>query len=325
MADAPNSQTRYGIVPYSHTVNVGRSLVNRDILLEQEFVGENCNGWGCWTTSKTVHVNQENWGSYSGNSGSNREHFRNSGEACIEERPSIGEAATPVEILDTITRADIDTRAGNAADTELQFGRYSPRSHTRRSATTSGGVTFYNIRNNWVQMGCPAESTRLQTYSDEFAFNTAISSATSRVTGGTYHDIGMLWGARFISRTGFYAGDNPTEIGIIPVNQHIVFMTDGELDTGGTLYSAHGIEDLQGRTQGWGSQDAKHLARFSDACSVAKSMGITIWVIALDVGSTSDIEPCATSGDHFFISDGSDLEEVFAAIGQGIGNLRLTR
>jgi hypothetical protein len=230
-----------------------------------------------------------------------------------------------VRILDTITRADIDTRAGNSSETELQFGRYEPRSHTTRSTWMQNGARWYSILGNRIQTGCPAEATRLQTYGDEFAFNTAISSATSRVTGGTYHDIGMLWGARFISRTGFYAGDNPTEIGIIPVNQHIVFMTDGELDTGGTLYSAHGIEDLQGRTQGWGSQDAKHLARFSDACSVAKSMGITIWVIALDVGSTADIEPCATSGDHFFISDGSDLEDVFAAIGQGIGNLRITR
>lgn len=178
---------------------------------------------------------------------------------------------------------------------------------------------------NWVQTGCPAEASRLTTYGDEYAFNSAISDATSRVTGGTYHDVGMLWGARFISRTGFYSADNPTAIGIVPINQHIVFMTDGELDTGPTLYSAHGIETYQQRTQGWSSQDAKHLSRFSDACSVAKSMGVTIWVIALDVGGTDDIEPCATSSDHFFVSDGSDLETVFAAIGQGIGNLRLTR
>lgn len=325
LANAPNSQTRYGIVPYSHTVNVGRSLVNRDILLNQEFVDEKCNGWGCSVRSKTVHVNQEEWGNYSGNNGSNRQLFRESGEACIEERPSIGEAATPVEILDTVTRADIDTRASSASDSELQFGRYAPRSHTNRSTYTGGGIDYYNIMGNWVQTGCPAEASRLTTYGDEYAFNSAISDATSRVTGGTYHDVGMLWGARFISRTGFYSADNPTAIGIVPINQHIVFMTDGELDTGPTLYSAHGIETYQQRTQGWSSQDAKHLSRFSDACSVAKSMGVTIWVIALDVGGTDDIEPCATSSDHFFVSDGSDLETVFAAIGQGIGNLRLTR
>lgn len=325
LANAPNSQTRYGIVPYSHTVNVGRSLAENDILRLQQFVDENCSGGNCVASSKTVNVNTEDWGSYTGNSGSNINLFRQSGEGCIEERPSVGESASPVKIQDTVTRADVDDRALNAGDTELQFGRYAPKSHTRRSTWTGGGITYYNILNNWVQTGCPAEASRLKTYGDEATFNAAIASATSRVTGGTYHDVGLLWGARFISRTGFFASDNPTVIGTVPVNQHIVFMTDGQLDTGFTLYSAHGIEKLQARTQGWNSLDERHLARFADACSVAKSMGVTVWVIALDVGSTDDIEPCATSSDHFFVSDGSDLEMVFASIGQGIGNLRLTR
>ena len=54
-------------------------------------------------------------------------------------------------------------------------------------------------------------------------------------------------------------------------------------------------------------------------------MGITVWVIALDVTDIDDIKDCATSADHFYTSDGSDLEEIFEKIGQGIGNLRLTR
>jgi hypothetical protein len=54
-------------------------------------------------------------------------------------------------------------------------------------------------------------------------------------------------------------------------------------------------------------------------------MGITIWVIALDVVDTDDVSPCATSNAHFYTSDGSDLEQIFEQIGQGIGNLRLTR
>lgn len=135
----------------------------------------------------------------------------------------------------------------------------------------------------------------------------------------------MLWGTRFVSRTGFFAADNPIERDNVPVNQHIVFMTDGMLDTGATLYSAHGIENLQDRTRGIGGQDDQHIARFQATCDLARAMGITIWVIALDVGATDDIEPCATSPAQFFISDGNDLEQVFARIGQGIGRLRLTR
>lgn len=68
-----------------------------------------------------------------------------------------------------------------------------------------------------------------------------------------------------------------------------------------------------------------HIARFQAACSLAKSMGITVWVIALDVTDIDDIKDCATSSDHFYTSDGSDLQEVFEKIGQDIGNLRLTK
>ena len=45
----------------------------------------------------------------------------------------------------------------------------------------------------------------------------------------------------------------------------------------------------------------------------------------VNVADTDAVEPCATSGEHFYTSDGSDLEAVFEEIGRGIGNLRLTR
>ena len=329
------SITRYGIVPYSHTVNVARSLMNKDILDDQPFVdwAKSCNYYYCSYTTKlkTVKAYQSSWniGTGGGASGGNREKFRTSGDGCIEERPSVGEAfslTAPFKIRDSITQADVDTRAGNAGNQpELQFGRYDPPKHTNEGSTTSKGVKFYNVAGNWVQTGCPSEATTLREYDSEDAFQTAINAATARVTGGTYHDIGMLWGVRFISRTGFFADDNPTERDGIPVNQHIVFMTDGKLDTGDLLYSAYGIQKYEGRVQGSGSLDAKHIARFQAACNVAKSMGITVWVIALDVTDIDDIKDCATSADHFYTSDGSDLQEVFEKIGQGIGNLRLTK
>lgn len=325
LADAPNSQTRYGIVPYSQTVNVARSLSNNDILLRQDYVDKRCWGGRCVPTTKSVHINQTKWGNPGNGPGRNKELFRESGEGCIEERPSYGEAASPVRILDSVSRADIDKRAENAADEELQFGRYDPQSHTGTTLIGGSGFSLRLIVDKASWSLCPAEASRLRTYPDEDSFSSAIATATKRVYGGTYHDVGLLWGARFISRTGFFSDDNPTAIGVVPVDQHIVFMTDGEIGTLSSYYSAHGIEMFQARTQGWGSLNDRHLTRFADTCSVAKSMGITIWVIALDVGNTEDIEPCATSSDHFFVSDGSDLEQVFASIGQGIGNLRLTR
>ena len=338
------SITRFGIMPYSHTVNVARSLENKDILSDQPYVEYptktcNKNGKNCTTSNtvslKTVNINESSWnkGKGGGDSGGNTENFRTSGDGCIEERPSVGESfsfTAPFKVNNTIAQDDVDTRAGNAGNQpELQFGRYDPAAHTYSNTKTQDGVKFYSIGGNWVQTGCPSEATRLQTYDGEDAFQTAINKATARVTGGTYHDIGMLWGLRFISRTGFFADDNPTERDGIPVNQHIVFMTDGKLDTGKTLYSTYGVQQYQGRVQGCTSGDsgcnAVHIKRFKAACDLAKSMGITVWVIALDVTDTDDIKGCATSADHFYTSDGSDLEEIFEKIGQGIGNLRLTR
>jgi hypothetical protein len=322
---------RFGIVPYSHTVNVARSLKNKDIVRSQHYVNAvNCNQWGtCTSNLKTVHINNSSWNMNPGNSGGNTQNFRTSGNGCIEERPSVGNAYSPFEIEDFVTRADVDTEAGNAGNQpELQFGRYDPPSHTNNGSFLYRGNRFWRIDGSNgldVQVGCPREATLLQPYADEDAFQAAINAATATPTGGTYHDVGMLWGLRWISPTGFFGADNPTEREGIPVNQHIVFMTDGELDTGDTSYTAYGIERLQRRTLGGGTLNERHQARFDSACDLAKSMGITVWVIALDVEDTADVEPCATSSEHFYISDGSDLAEVFEEIGRGIGNLRLTR
>jgi hypothetical protein len=342
--DDGTSITRFGIVPYSHTVNVARSLRTRDILRNQNYVNgiwsyKYCDSdgyyiWNCKNkTSTTLPVSGLSNGntkytynvtfSYSGsviigptasswatnnNVTDSINAFRTSGAGCIEERTSIGNTASPVTISDSITRADVDDLASSDSDSGLQFGRYDPGKQRGMS-----------------QVGCPSEAKTLAEYADETAFQTAINTATANVTGGTYHDIGMLWGVRFISPTGFFAANNPTAIDGIPVNKHIVFMTDGMLDTGTTLYSAHGVETYQSRTLGDGTQREDHINRFHDACDVAKEMGVTIWVIALDVGNTDDIDDCATSAGHFFTSDGSDLTSIFSTIGQGIGNLRLTQ
>ena len=338
------SITRFGMLPYSHTVNVARSLGTDDILRNTTYItGEwdyrqckvnsrnqlyDCvdktqgsrpafgwdntsNGWRYninvefdQSGTRNVNIKDTIW-NRSDNENNSIDAFRNSGNGCIEERRTVGQSG--YVIRDAVTRQDIDTRFSGST-WNLRFGRYDPAS-----------------QNGHTQDGCPAEATPLQPYDSETAFNTAVNNATARVTGGTYHDVGMLWGTRFLSRTGFFAADNPTQIDNIPVNQHIVFMTDGFLDTGETLYSAHGVERYYNRTQGSGNTNARHIRRFLSSCEQARAMGITIWVIVLDEGDTGNIEPCATSPEHFYMSDGSDLEKIFEAIGQGIGNLRLTR
>ncbi|MBX7494343.1 Tad domain-containing protein [Qipengyuania sp. 6B39] len=313
LENAAGSTTRYGIVPYSHTVNVGRSLQNRDIVVNQQYVDGN---WykannGYWyfnhTGLRTVHISNSTWNG-SNTANGNRQGFRTSGDACIEERASIGYSSNPIQYANSVSLADVNTMAANGNDSALQFGRYDP-----------------GVQRGQSQNGCPSEATTLREYASETSFNNAVTAATARVTGGTYHDIGMLWGLRYISRNGFFAADNPDDLAGIPVNQHIVFMTDGKLDTGGTLYSAFGVDSYTNRMQGTGSRTDKHISRFKSICNLAKSMKVTVWVIALDVTDTSEIKQCATSETHFKTSDGSDLEQVFADIGRGIGNLRLTQ
>jgi hypothetical protein len=344
---ANGSITRFGIVSYSQTVNVARSLKNRDILKEQSyndgtFTWSECDVWwgylyNCesdgevydtiadtpyigWngskygTTSfthvgeKTVHIDDTQWASAGNTTNENRRDFRKSGDGCIEERSSIGQTVSPVTILQTVSQNDIDAVASNGNDTTYQWGRYDPESQEGQSSSA-----------------CPSESQKLATYASESAFNTAIDNATANVTGYTYHDIGMLWGARFLSPTGMFSADNPTSHGVVPVNRHIVFMTDGALVTTGSTYSAYGIDNYHDRIDGTESLQDKHINRFHSICDLVKSTGTTVWVIALDVTDTDDIDDCATSSAHFYTSDGSDLEEIFENIGRGIGNLRLTR
>ena len=343
LKDSNGSVTRFGIVPYSHTVNVARVLGRDDILRDQRYVGwlyRQCDyyygSWHCgdhssvtkpnegysnnnsrWignVRARTVLARNSSWAKDNSDTAS-IDNFRLSGNGCVEERPSTGQQTTPVRIESVVYRADVDRGSSGSTDAINQFGRYDPD-------VQNALISDPNYR---FQVGCPSEAKKLATYDTETAFNSAINAATARVTGGTYHDVGMLWGLRFISRTGFFRNDNPQQVKGFPVNQHIVFMTDGILDTGPYLYSTHGVEYFQTRTLGDGSQNQRHLARFRSACNLAKSMGITVWVIALDVTNTSDVSPCATSADHFYTSNGSDLEEVFSTIGRGIGNLRLSR
>lgn len=358
--DGDRSTTRFGIMPYSQTVNVARQLRNRDILREQlytratsrwrycrytfnryryryvlsfcsrsrtysnsddiPFIGRKWVRSGVYDIGQIlsvdyqreglVNINDSSWGS-GGDENGNRQAFRTSGDGCIEERASIGEPSNPIQINTNVTAADIDRVAANGNDAALQFGRYDPG--------VQEGIAIGS------SVYCPSEASKLDTYASESAFQTAINNATAKVGGNTYHDIGLLWGARFLSRDGIFAAENPTTSGALPVNQHIIFMTDGELVTNDTTYSAYGIQRFQNRVRGNGSLNERHAARFESICNVLRARGVTIWIIAFDVNADEAVENCATSDEHFFNSDGSDLEEVFEEIGRGIGSLRLSR
>jgi hypothetical protein len=191
-------------------------------------------------------------------------------------------------------------------------------------------VSFNPDTRNETQRACPYEAARLKVW-DRSSLNTYLNKLTT--DGGTYHDNGMMWGARLGSPNGVFGTDNPNTFGGLPVKRYIVFMTDGVFDTGyDNLYSSYGVEKFDARvTSGGGSSNkadqlARHQNRFNLLCGKAKSMGYQIWVLVFDETLNSSLTNCASSADRASRSaNAAQLNAKFVEIGKNIGSLRLSR
>jgi hypothetical protein len=169
-------------------------------------------------------------------------------------------------------------------------------------------------------------------YGSLSSFQTYVDSLS--LTGGTMHDIGFIWGARLLSGDGIFAADNPDSWNGQPVDRHIVFMTDGEMNAHNQQYVFHGWNDLDQRVAPRGTSktqmNAIHNRRLRIMCDQAKAKNITVWMIALqDPGSGddfTDMQLCASTPSHFkLVNSAVALEQVFANIAANIADLRLTK
>ena len=326
----PNVITRYGIVPYSMTVNVGQLLNNEHLKQTTRYTNRVvCTTRGCSSTYNYINVPIQNtkWGAggLSANASISNWKSQSDQSTCVEERQSIGR--TDGKVSTTVSDADINTFPTNATDAGLQFGLYQ---YPPKNPSNAAMINQLNSSNSAMQVACPARATELQPYSAVADFTAAVTTATARVSGGTLHDTGMIWGARLLSPTGFRSAFNPSTRAdasgtAFPVNRHIVFMTDGILGTSGEGYDMYGHFASEGRLAGSGTAVQRHKARFLNICSRIKAQGVTIWVIAYDVSNSADISPCATSSGHFYTANNTNLQTVFSNIGRGIGDLRLAR
>jgi hypothetical protein len=177
------------------------------------------------------------------------------------------------------------------------------------------------------QVACPTPAKRLQSWT-----RSALSAYldTLKSDGGTYHDNGMIWGARMLSQNGIFAVDNPKTYGNMPVSRQVIYMTDGIIDTGSTLYSTYGEEYWDKRVTGGyttdADSDARHDQRFKMMCAATKQMGVSIWVIAFASTLSSSLSECASSSGQASVSaDSASLTAKFVEIGKSIGALRLTQ
>ncbi|MEM9084607.1 MAG: Tad domain-containing protein [Pseudomonadota bacterium] len=143
----------------------------------------------------------------------------------------------------------------------------------------------------------------------------------------TYHDIGMLWGARYISPRGIFAADNASAPNGDAIARHIVFMTDGVLAANREVYGTYGVEFWSRRVSGNGNGNTlstAHAERFQAACRLAQQENVTVWVVAFGVALTQNLIDCATPGRAFVANDSAELSERFKEIAQRIAALRLT-
>lgn len=241
---------------------------------------------------------------------------------CIEER----------ETLDTISAASGYSIPAGAYDLNIDYipnnddTRWKPlwpevsyRRNSENDDTLSEAVSN-GYRSSFA---CPAEAKRLDAFTRN-EMQTYVNSLTP--TGSTYHDYGMIWGARMISSAGVF-GDSPDTFNGMPVARHLIFMTDGELAPTKEVYSMYGQERYDQRITSRydaSGQYARHEQRFKMICNAVKGKQVSIWAIAFGTEASDAMKECASNASQVAVSTNkATLIAKFREIGKAVGALRL--
>jgi hypothetical protein len=246
---------------------------------------------------------------------------------CIEERQTVNTIGSGSGFSIPSGAYDLDINLIPSSDATRWKPMWPEVEWLRGAGTGTGssGIQLSSIAFSQGYWACPTEARRLQAWSRDNLLS-YVNSLTP--VGGTYHDIGMIWGGRFISSGGIFA-DSPDTFNNMPVTRHIIFMTDGQLAPNCNSYTAYGIEQNDQRVTGSSSctnQYANHLQRFKMICNSIKGMNTSIWVIAFGTDLSDDMEKCASSANQAATSASRDaLIAKFQEIGKNIGSLRLTQ
>lgn len=177
---------------------------------------------------------------------------------------------------------------------------------------------------------CPTEAHKMDQFTSVSAFESYVSGLQAR--GSTYHDIGLLWGARLLSPTGIFGFENATTPTGSAISRHIVFMTDGDTSTSPQNYGAYGYERMDrrqfsGQITGDQNNDLVN-ARTTSLCTMIKNRNITLHVVSFGGGVNATTEArlaqCATATKYYSAADTSSLITTFRQIANDISELRLT-
>lgn len=360
-ADIGNGQLRFGVVPYSTTVNVGKILrdenpawLSQTVRVPSRWWGqgqeEECRNegsnrnprWVCEMVTKNLyHYEDRTFTVGSPTIGSNGTLLRfatgNSGTnvstrwgGCIMERATTGfgpDETAPAEAFDM----DIDMVP--TTDVRTQWQLFLPAFvHDRRQVAQPLVTSTNYSSSSGAPCPNPAMKLTVMTSADQTTFDNYINGLTTG--GNTYHDVGMAWGARLISPTGLFAEDNDATDDGEPIDRHILFMTDGLIDTSMTQYTHQGLERSMGRvgSTSKADSDARHTNRFLQLCQAARDRGITIWVVSFGLTeeeeeseSNQNLGRCASSGQALASSNTVELNQNFQSIARQMSKLRLAQ
>lgn len=254
-------------------------------------------------------------------------------QGCIEERDtsasaSFSQSALPND-LDPTRAATNDATRWRPMWPDIIYERNNQNGPIDVTSTVAAGNAYENLgaKGSTNIYTCGKEARRLgeMSRSDLASF---LNDPDFRPMGYTYHDVGMIWGTRFLDPNGPFASDTAAWPGRKTPIRHIVFMTDGIMQPQYDLYGTYGFERHDKRVTGGNSSilATRHNARFVAECEAAKNRNITVWVIAFGQALTPEMRQCASSTAHaFFASSDAELNSAFQSIASRVAMLRLSK
>ncbi|NCN84837.1 MAG: pilus assembly protein TadG [Sphingomonadales bacterium] len=255
-------------------------------------------------------------------------------DGCIEERQTvrttnfnpIPTAAYDLDIDRVPTIGDPATQWGPLLN-DAVWGRYDSNGNQTTSTVASA-----NTLNRNFSYTCANEARKLRRWDNPDDFDNYLDNLDA--IGSTYHDIGLIWGARFLSPTGIFAAENATTDNGGAIDRHLIFMTDGDTVTSSSQYTSYGVEWYDRRRTSANSAPSSNdlttqvNSRFLAMCNAIKNQNITLWVVSFGNGvsssSITNLQNCATSGKFYNAANSAQLLDNFRTIANDISQLRLT-
>ncbi|TNE45596.1 MAG: pilus assembly protein TadG [Sphingomonadales bacterium] len=276
---------------------------------------------------------------------------------CIEERKTVRTTdfdPIPTDAfdldIDMVPTSDPDTQWGPMLPTAVykRSIRNNSGSNTYASVNYSGDYDNYDGSSSSRTAYCPTASRKLARYTTSTEKDDFVNYVNSlEAVGSTYHDIGLLWGARLMSPTGIFASENAFTSRGGEIERHLIFMTDGEACAANTNYSAYGVHWWDRRqtdastaptydSQTCSNDNVRGTVtrqielRTEAICSAIKNKNITLWVVnyggSVASGSPTAVrlENCASPNRYYEATSVTDLLTTFQTIAAQISQLRLT-